>query len=141
MEQFIEFSANHWELVLALVVVLALLVKTSFPGGAGGNSVDPGDATHLINRDDALVIDTRTASEYADGHIINAIHAPIDQIKSQLDKLSKHRDKPIIVACQSGSRSATACRELRKAGFEKVYNLKGGLLAWKNANLPLTRKK
>jgi rhodanese-related sulfurtransferase len=55
--------------------------------------------------------------------------------------LQRHKDKPIVVACRSGAQSSMACQMLRKAGFAEVYNLSGGVLAWQNASLPLTRKK
>ena len=60
--------------------------------------------------------------------------------ENQLKPLEKHKSRPIVVACRSGAQSATACRILRKHGFEKVHNLRGGVLAWQSANLPLTRK-
>jgi rhodanese-related sulfurtransferase len=55
-------------------------------------------------------------------------------------QLEKHRDKPIIAVCRSGSRSGAACSLLRKKGFENVKNLRGGIMAWESANLPVKRK-
>jgi rhodanese-related sulfurtransferase len=62
-------------------------------------------------------------------------------LKNQINRLDKHRQKPIIVACRSGAQSSSACKQLHKEGFEKVFNLKGGILAWQDANLPVSRKK
>jgi rhodanese-related sulfurtransferase len=61
--------------------------------------------------------------------------------KNQMAVLSKYKGRPIVVSCRSGSQSSAACHILRKAGFEEVFNLKGGVMAWENANLPLTRKR
>ena len=65
----------------------------------------------------------------------------MNAFQNQLGQLKKHQGKPIIVSCRSGAQSSQACRHLRSAGFTDVYNLKGGMLAWQNANLPVTRKK
>ena len=140
MEQLIEFATNHWELVLALVVVSGLLLGSGGFAG-GGDQVGPSEATALINHEDAVVVDTREVNEFSTGHIIDSVHVPLAQIAKELHRLEKHKQRPIILACRSGSRSASACRQMRKQGFEKVYNLKGGIMAWQNANLPLVRGK
>jgi rhodanese-related sulfurtransferase len=137
--QLIEFVGNHWVLFVALVVILGLLAYNLLMGGKG--SVDPVGATELINRREAVVVDVRSAADFAQGHIINAINLPMNGFKNQMATLHKHKGKPIIVACRSGSQSAAASRQLRSQGFPEVYNLSGGVMAWQNANLPLTRKK
>ncbi|MGA7980121.1 MAG: rhodanese-like domain-containing protein [Chromatiaceae bacterium] len=138
-QQLIEFVTNHWALFAALVVILALLAYNLTMGEKG--SVGPVAATELINRRDAVVVDVRPAADFATGHIINALNIPMNGLKNQMAILQKHKDKPIVVACRSGSQSSMACRQLRKEGFPEVYNLRGGVLAWQNANLPVTRKK
>jgi rhodanese-related sulfurtransferase len=134
-----EFIYNHWFLVLALVTTLALLVHNLVRGNKG--TVDPLGATDLINRREAVVIDVRPLADFVQGHIINAINIPMNGFKNQIGTLHKHKGGPIIVNCRSGSQSAMACNQLRKAGFQEVYNLRGGILAWQSANLPVTRKK
>jgi rhodanese-related sulfurtransferase len=137
--QLIEFVGNHWPLFLALVVVLGLLAYNLAVGDKG--SVDPADATSLINHRDAVVIDVRPTADFAKGHIVNAQNVPMNGFKNQIGALHKYKDGPVVVACRSGAQSAMACQQLRKAGFAEVYNLRGGVLAWQNANLPLTRKR
>ena len=122
-----------------LGIILGLLTYNLIVGDKG--SVDPVGATNLINQRDATVIDVRPAADYAKGHIINAVNIPMNGLKKQTGALTKYRDRPVIVSCRSGSQSGAACHVLRKAGFPEVYNLKGGILAWESANLPLTRKK
>lgn len=138
-QQLIEFVGNHWLLFVALAAIVGLLVHNLTLGHKG--SVDPTGATDLINRRDALVVDVRPAADFAKGHIVNAVNIPINGFKNQIGTLQKHKDKPIVISCRSGSQSSLACRQLRKEGFEDVYNLRGGILAWQSANLPLTRKK
>ena len=139
MQQLIEFTMNHWVLVLSFVLVAALLIYTLLQGNKG--SLDAIGATDLINHQDAVVVDVRPAADYQKGHIINAINIPSNGFANQVNSLNKYKDRPIIVSCRSGSQSQAACQQLRKAGFEKVFNLRGGILAWQSASLPTTRKK
>ena len=138
MQQLIEFTMNHWVLVLSFVLVGALLIYNLLQGNKG--SLDPVGATDLINHQEAVVLDVRPAADYQKGHIINAINIPSNGFANQLNSLTKYKDRPIIVSCRSGSQSQAACHQLRKAGFENVFNLRGGILAWQNASLPVSRK-
>ncbi|MBK1705590.1 hypothetical protein CKO40_13760 [Halochromatium glycolicum] len=139
MAMLLEFVGNHWVLFAALGVILGLLTYTLIIGDKG--SVDPSSATVLINQRDATVIDVRPAADFAKGHIINAVNVPMNGFKKQTGALARYKNGPVIVNCRSGSQSQAACHVLRKAGFDEVYNLKGGIMAWESANLPLTRKK
>ncbi len=106
----------------------------------GGHGVSPTQATLMINREDAVVIDVREPAEYAGGHIPNARHIPLSQLDKRLPELEKFRQRPLIVNCASGNRSSSACGRLRRAGFERVFNLTGGIAAWNEAGLPVTKK-
>jgi len=139
MQQLFEFAMNHWILVTAFILVAGYLIFTLVQGDKG--SVDPLAATEMINHQQAVVVDVRPSADFHKGHIINAISIPSNGFASQIATLNKHKERPIIVSCRSGAQSTAACNQLRKAGFEQVYNLKGGLLAWQSANLPVTRKK
>ncbi|GAB6044014.1 rhodanese-like domain-containing protein [Endothiovibrio diazotrophicus] len=142
MEKLPEFAVNHWELVLALVVTLAFLLNNLFGARLRGyHQVGPAEATGLINHQDAVVLDVREEREFQGGHILNAIHIPVGKLAGRIDELAAHKGRPVVAVCRSGHRSASACAVLRKHGFEQVYNLGGGVLAWSNANLPLTKKK
>ncbi len=137
--QLIDFLGNHWILFMTLGVILGLLTYNLIIGDRG--ALDPIGATELINRQDAVVIDVRPAADFAKGHIINAVNIPMNGFKNQSAALAKYKDRPVIVSCRTGSQSSAACSLLRKAGFQEVFNLKGGVMAWENASLPLTRKR
>ena len=142
MEQVIEFISNHLFLNLALVIVVVLLIRSWVaPRLSGVGDVDPAGAIRMINHDDAAVVDVRAGDEFAQGHILNALNLPLGTLENHLKTLEDHKDRPVIVNCRSGQRSAQAARTLRKHGFEKVYNLSGGIMAWEKAELPLTRGK
>ena len=138
MTQLLEFLSNHPILSMVFFVLAGMLVWT-FVGGGGGRRVEPVQATRLINDEDALVIDVRSDGEYAQGHIVNAINQPFSGLAQQIPKLEKHRDRTIITACRTGHQAASASGVLRKNGFEKVFSLSGGISAWQNASLPLTK--
>jgi rhodanese-related sulfurtransferase len=88
-----------------------------------------------------LVLDVRTQDEFARGHIVGAKHVPVADLERRLAELDKSKSKPVIVCCQTGARSATAAAALRKAGFEQVFNLRGGLQEWERAGQPVSRKR
>ena len=142
MEQFQllpEFIANHLFLVGAFLVVLALLVKAEFEHQTIRKLlVDPVQATRLMNNEDALVIDVRADAEYDKGHIKNARHVPANEAVDKIARLAKSKDTPIIVYCNVGNASARVCRALAREGYTRVNNLKGGLVAWQEANLPVS---
>ena len=106
----------------------------------GKNAISPTEATLLINREDAVVVDVRETGEWSSGHIPEARHIALAQLEKHLSELEKFKHRPLIVCCATGSRSQGAVGVLQRAGFERVFNLNGGIGAWAEANLPLTGK-
>ena len=104
-----------------------------------GTSAEIGtlEAVQMINQKNAIVLDVRETAEYAGGRIVNARQIPMSELESKLKTLEKFKEKPIIVTCKTGIRSAAAIKLLKKNAFNQVYQLKGGLAAWQQANLPL----
>jgi rhodanese-related sulfurtransferase len=134
-------TQNIWLVLLVAISGFMLLGGGSLFGKISGiNQVGPQEAVLLFNHEDALVLDVREQSEWADGHIGKAKHIPLGQLKTRLTELEKYKDKPIVVVCRSGNRSGSACGTMKKAGFEKMYNLAGGMMAWEQAGLPRERK-
>lgn len=133
------FKDNVFLIGLALGSGIMLLLP-SFKKGAGGvPNLSTAEAVNLINRNHALVLDVREDAEFASGHIVDAKHIPLAKLAERLNELSKYKDKPILVNCQRGMRSAKACEILRKAEFKQVNNLQGGLEAWLAAKLPVVK--
>ncbi|MFA6445453.1 MAG: rhodanese-like domain-containing protein [Sterolibacterium sp.] len=130
---------NNLMYVMLAVTSGAMLIWQTINSG-GRNQVSPMQATLLLNREDALVIDVREASEWSAGHIPNSRHIAIGQLEKQIHEIEKFKSRPLIVNCQTGNRSSSACGTLKKHGFEKVYNLAGGIGAWRDAGLPTTTK-
>lgn len=131
---------NIWLVLLAAMSGFMLIGAPLFGRLSGVKRVAPQEAVMLMNHEDALVLDVRENSEFADGHIGKAKHMPLGSLSGRLGELEKFKDRSIIAVCRSGARSSSACRLLRKAGFEKVYNLDGGMMAWEQAGLPKEKK-
>lgn len=126
---------------MALGAILLLLAWTTVRGRfQGWKGVGPAEAIQLINHEDAIVVDIREDAEFKGGYILNSVHVPLTQLRANVQRLEKYRDRPVVVSCRTGSRSAAACATLSKQGFGSVYNLRGGIVAWQNANLPLSKK-
>lgn len=138
---FNEFFQEQWPLFVAVVVIVIMLVY-SYVGDkiAGYKSVNTDEATRLYN-DDAFVLDARTAGEYKDGYIGNAINISSTDIGSNLGRLPSDKETPILVYCLSGARSSRVASTMVKNGYTNVNNLSGGINAWKAAGLPVGREK
>ncbi|OIQ97727.1 inner membrane protein YgaP [mine drainage metagenome] len=136
----LHFAQNNLLYVVLAAASGAMLLWQTVMGAGGAGGVTPLQATLLMNREDALVIDVREANEWAAGHIPNSRHIPLSQLSKRIGEIEKFKTRDVIVNCQSGNRSASGCGALRKLGFEKVHNLAGGISAWREAGLPITSK-
>ena len=130
--QFIEKNAL---LVAVAAASGTMLVWPLLRGGAGGPYVSAQQATLLINREDALVVDVRDQGEFGAGHVLGARHVPVAELESSAE-LAKRKEKAVILYDDNGQRAGKAVAALRKLGFAKVYHLRGGLGGWQQAGLP-----
>ncbi|MBK5105630.1 MAG: rhodanese-like domain-containing protein [Burkholderiales bacterium] len=117
----------------------AMLVWPLVRRSAGGPSVNTLEATQMINRQDALLLDVREQAEYAQSHILNARGLPLSQLEARIGDIEKYKDKPLIVYCATNNRSGTAVATLKKRGFSNVVSLSGGFAAWQSAGLPVQK--
>ena len=102
----------------------------------GGLATTPLVAPADVSRDDgAQIVDVRGAGEYAAGHIPGAVNIPLPELHDRVGELP---DRPIVLHCQGGTRSAIAASVVRAAGREDVSDMDGGYAAWKRAGLPVT---
>jgi len=139
MNRFPEYISNHPFLVAAAAILAVLAIVFEIRQRARGSSlVSPNDAVRLVNGG-ALVLDVREPKDYEAGHIIEARSVPAGEVASRVDNFKKHREKPVVVYCESGLASAAAARALKAQGFTKVVTLRGGLQSWRQENLPLVK--
>jgi rhodanese-related sulfurtransferase len=98
------------------------------------------EATLLMNKEDAYILDIRPVAEFKKGHILGSKQIKAELVnKGDFTPLEKSKDKPIIVVCAMGMTSKRIASQMLKAGFEQVVTLKGGINAWQGANLPITK--
>jgi len=138
---FIQFLQKGYNPLLALTALVAggMLLWPLVRRTAGGPWVNTTRAIELINREDALLLDVRDAGEYGAGHLLGAKHLPLARIDEGAGELAKKKERPLIVYCDSGERSAKAAAALKRQGFTRVTALSGGLDAWRQAGLPVEK--
>lgn len=136
-----EFLQQNWHWAALAVASGGWLLFDTIRNRGDKTQVSPVEATLLINREDAVVVDVRDEAEFTRGHIPNARHLPLSDLERRSGELEKFKSRPIIIYCQSGSRSASAITQLKKAGFDKLHSLRGGLMEWEKAGQPISRKK
>ncbi|MCE7631291.1 rhodanese-like domain-containing protein [Vibrio fluvialis] len=143
MQEYIQFFQQNMILSLAWVGILVALIASIYKSStAAYKEVTASQVTHLMNRENGVVVDIRTKEDYKRGHITDAVHILPSDIKAgNLAALESHKSDPIIVVCKTGQTARESAELLAKAGFANVNLLKNGLVAWNEANLPLVRGK
>lgn len=141
-DRLMEFIGNHWIMTSGLLVCTILLIQDIFDSlFRKHKSVSPMEAVVLMNNENSAVVDVRESHEFSQGHIEGAYHIPLGKIDERAGELDSHKSKPVIVTCQSGTRSSAACKKLSGLGFTQVFELKGGMVAWEEDKLPVTKKR
>lgn len=130
---------NQNILLVGIVVVSGLGLLWPLIFRPVGNNVGPVEATQLINREDAVILDVREVDEFAAGHLPDARNIPAGKLADRVGELEKFKDKPLLVCCATGIRSNRACSELKKNGFPRIYSLAGGVDAWQAAGYPVKK--
>jgi rhodanese-related sulfurtransferase len=129
---------------LLLVAGIASPVSAADPGPATASTAVPISQADLLARlerkdPDLVVLDVRTAAEFAAGHVPGARNVSHELLASRLDELSAARDKQVVLYCRSGRRTLLAEDVLRKAGFTRIGHLEGDYLAWEAERRPIER--
>ena len=133
-----EFIVQNWVLIAGICfVIFMLLFEPLRMRMSGIETATVFDAVSLSNHEDAIFVDVREKKEITGGVINGAYQVPLSSFEKSATQLDKLTDKPVIVYCRSGNRSINAAGKLKKKGFNRVYNLTGGILAWQKEKLPL----
>lgn len=118
---------------LAMSAMCALAFAASF------NLIDPPQAQTMF-RQGALVIDVREPHEYNEVHAPGSLLVPLGQLAARASEFRAFENRPVVLICRSGQRSAAAAELLVQQGFKSVYNVQGGIIAWEKAGLPVIRR-
>ena len=137
MDRIFEFIGNNWWLVGIWGAFLAALFWDN--NRRAGQSISTAQATRMINKEDAVVVDIREKKEFSAGHIANAIHIPYAKLADRMGELVSHKEAPIILVCKTGQNVGMAGKMLREKGYNAV-RLSGGMMEWQTQNLPVVRK-
>lgn len=130
-----QFFVDNIFLIAVAFVSGAMLLWPLVRARAGGPTVTTLEATQLINRKNAQVVDTRSPEEFGRGSLPSAKNIPLASVAQRAGELKK--DRPVILVCNTGNTARRAAATLRACGFTEVYVLGGGIAAWKDAGLPV----
>lgn len=136
----VKFFADPYHLLLVAVALVSggLLFWPMIQRGTRSGSVSTSEAVRLINRERGVLIDIGEPAEFAAGHAAGARNVPLGELDGA-KALPSNKALPLVVLCPTGSRSARAVAQLRKAGYDKAVPLAGGTAAWREASLPIER--
>lgn len=139
MQQLLEYAVNHPFLVSAAVLMILVVAIHEFRARTQSfASIAPSEAVRLMNHGGVL-IDIRRKEDYDAAHIVGARNVPGAAIAEGAKSLEKWKEKPVIAYCDTGMTAGSAARHLARLGFKQAYNLRGGLAAWRQENLPVTK--
>ncbi len=138
MDRIPEFTANHPFLIAALLLLLGIIGGLEFTRlRRAAQPVSPARATRLANSEDAVFVDTRRRSDFEAGHLPGARNLPSAEIEQYIKQFDKLRDQPLVLYDDGGLAAHKTAKQLAKRGFSQLYELDGGLDAWREAKLPL----
>lgn len=142
MQEYIDFFTGQPMLSVAWIAIAGMLINSLIQSKISKvTSVTPAETVTLMNKENAVVVDVRSTEDFKKGHILNAKNIPVGEIdKGSFSAIEKDKKSPIIMVCDSGTRSAGAAKKLVAAGFENVSNLATGINGWKSGSFPTTKK-
>lgn len=132
-------NTNNLLLLATLLTSGVALALPQIMGRINKELISVHTAIQWVNQRNAQIVDIRTLAEYKTGYIANSKHLPLADFDGGLSKLRLDARKPLILVCLSGSRANTAARKFKKAGFDEIACMEGGISAWNQAGLPLIK--
>lgn len=140
MHDLLQFIANNLPLCLAFVVLFFLLLITEMRAASGGaTQLVPQAVVLQMNRNNALPVDLRNDVAFREGHLSQAVRLDLKQPSDTWKTVLKNPEQSLILYCETGQNCSKAAAQLKKLGYTDVSLLSGGLKAWREANLPLTK--
>ena len=140
LAELMAFAGRHPYLSLGLAGITIALVYHELAGRLSGvRRLNPAQLTALVNRDNALVVDLRPSADFEKGHVAGSKNVQMSQFDPENKQLAPARELPVVLVCKAGDTAPAAAKRLRKAGFNNVNLLEGGVQAWQAADLPLIK--
>ncbi|HDS1015677.1 rhodanese-like domain-containing protein [Stenotrophomonas maltophilia] len=139
-EELLAFAGRNPMLSAALVgLTVAIIVTEICRLFRGFKGIKPAELTQLMNAGGTVVVDLSASGDFEKGHIAGSRNAQASAFGPDNKLVANAKQSPVVLVCRSGNASETAAKALKKAGFEKVYVLDGGIPAWQQAELPLVK--
>ena len=137
MHQTIEFATRHYILCGGLVAVIFMWLNVEIKHTLSGFTyLSAQQAAHLLNQDEAKLLDLRSKDAFGKGHITGANCKPIKSAKDA-KALNVDKNAAVILVCENGQNASKAANLLKAEGYSKIHILKEGIVGWQNANFPL----
>jgi len=128
---------KHTILIRFPLLLLVLICQLPLGVSARADDITQRELVQRLDRNEPpLIVDVRSADEFAGGHVPGARNIPHTEIAARLDELGNDMGKELVVYCESGRRAAIAKGILEEAGFTRVRHLEGDMQSWRNRNLP-----
>ncbi len=135
MALVLEFLTQQWILVAALLAVGIMLLMHETR--KSGTSLSPQKAINLVNGQEGVFVDLRDTADFRGGHIVDAMHVPSAKLLNNTGALEKYRNKPIVLVCKMGQTAGAVGKKLNAEGYENINIMTGGMMEWKNLQLPV----
>ncbi len=133
-----KFILDNWMLI-AIALSSGFFLLMPVVQNASASGISPNNAVQCINRERGVFIDVSSKEDFSVSHIKTSMNVPLEELETRLQTVAKNKSVPLILVCESGQRSKRAQAVAQKLGYEKVHCLQGGLKAWKEANLPVSK--
>ncbi len=125
------YSVSIWTVALVVLSLFALMMVLS-------RSREGISVKELLQlSDNVLLVDVREQDEFREGHAEQAKNLPLSQLEKRIKEIPK--DKTVYLICRSGQRSSRALAMLRHAGYGNIQQVRGGMMAWQLAQLPMVK--
>jgi len=137
--ELLHFCQQHWMLSGGLLASLILFAwyERRYQIQRLTTTLSPAHLVQRINRDEVVIVDIRSKTDFDNGHIISAVHIPAENIESKPEQLKKFGNKTIVLVCNRGITTARVQSILAKTDLPPAQCLEGGMTAWKEAELPI----
>ena len=136
--KFFLFLGEQWFLVTILMALMYAYLLNERK--KSGKVIGQHELVSLINSGEALLVDVRAANDFSQGHIQGAINIPHTKMSNRFVELEKEKSKLVVLTDQYGQHAPSVGKLLMSKGFE-VRRLNGGMIEWKEQNMPVVRKK
>ncbi len=138
--KILQFIQNHWWLCAITGVILVLIIAEELINKLRGiPKLSPQETVLGLNRGNIIVIDLRSKTAFASGHILGAINVVPNEVEQNLKTIAAHKEQNIVLVSDRDTEVSAMNSKLKAAGCTKVYTLAGSLNAWKDARLPLSK--